>query len=81
MGRKAGRPAHIHAMLRADGYETVVSAIYPAGDPLLGKDAGFGVREGLIAPYIEATEIDAQRFSMPLPFLTMPFDFTLVPKT
>jgi len=81
MGRKAGRPAHIHVMLQAQGFDTVVSAIFPAGDPLIGSDAAFAVRKGLIAPYLEATDADAKRFSMPLPFLTMPFDFVLVPRT
>jgi hydroxyquinol 1,2-dioxygenase len=79
MGRKAGRPAHIHVMIEAPGYETVITSIFPAGDPLIGSDAGFGVRKRLIAPYLAATDADAERFSMSLPFLTMPFDFVLVP--
>jgi protocatechuate 3,4-dioxygenase beta subunit len=77
MGREAGRPAHIHVKLQADGFETVVTSIFPAGDPLIGSDAGFGVRKRLIAPYLDATADDAKRFAIPLPFLTMPFDFTL----
>jgi hypothetical protein len=36
------------------------------------------VRKLLIAPYLAATSDDARRFALPLPFLTMPFDFTLV---
>jgi len=78
MGRKAGRPAHIHLMIEAPGYDTVITEIFPTGDPLIGSDAGFGVRKRLIAPYLDATPADAERFSMPLPFLTMPFDFALV---
>ena len=79
MGRKAGRPAHIHIMIEAPGYDTVITSIFPAGDPLIGSDAGFGVRKRLIAPYRDATAADAERFSMPLPFLTMKFDYALVP--
>lgn len=79
MGRKAGRPAHIHMMVEAPGYDTVITSIYPAGDPLIGNDAGFGVRKRLIAPYQDAGAADAARFSMPLPFLTMKFDYALVP--
>jgi hydroxyquinol 1,2-dioxygenase len=78
MGRKAGRPAHIHVKIEAPGYETVITSIFPAGDPLIGSDAGFGVRKRLIAPYRAGTDADAERFSMSLPFLTMPFDFALV---
>jgi hydroxyquinol 1,2-dioxygenase len=80
MGRKAGRPAHIHVKVEAPGYDTVISSIFPAGDPLIASDAGFGVRKRLIAPYLTGTDADAKQFSMPLPFLTMPFDFALVPK-
>lgn len=79
MGRKAGRPAHIHMKIEAPGYDTVITSIYPAGDPLVGNDAGFGVRKKLIAPYLAATPADAERFKQSLPFLTMPFDITLVP--
>jgi hydroxyquinol 1,2-dioxygenase len=79
MGRKAGRPAHIHMLVEAPGYDTVITSIFPSGDPLIGSDAGFGVRKRLIAPYTPATAADAERFSMPLPFLTMHFDYALVP--
>ena len=78
MGREAGRPAHIHMLVEAPGYDTVVTSIFPAGDPLIGSDAGFGVRKKLIAPYTQATAADAELFSMPLPFLTMKFDYALV---
>jgi protocatechuate 3,4-dioxygenase beta subunit len=81
MGRKAGRPAHIHMMVEANGYDTVITSIFPAGDPLIGNDAGFGVRKRLIAPYQQATAEDASRFSLPLPFLTMKFDYALVKAT
>jgi hydroxyquinol 1,2-dioxygenase len=80
MGRKAGRPAHIHMMVEAPGYDTVITSIFPSGDPLIGSDAGFGVRKRLIAPYAKATAADAERFSMPLPFATMKFYFALVPR-
>jgi len=79
MGRKAGRPAHIHMKIEAPGYDTVITSIYPAGDPLIPSDAGFGVRKKLIAPYVDATAADAERFHLQLPFLTMHFDITLVP--
>jgi hydroxyquinol 1,2-dioxygenase len=80
MGRKAGRPAHIHMKIEAPGYDTVITSIYPAGDPLIASDAGFGVRKALIAPYADATAADAERFTLPLPFLTMKFDCALVPR-
>jgi len=81
MGRKAARPAHIHMKIDAEGFDTVVTSIFPAGDPLIGSDAAFAVRTRLIAPYLDATAADAQLFSMSLPFLTMPYDVVLVPSS
>ena len=80
MGRTGGRPGHIHVMVKAPGYDTLVTAIFPSGDPLMGTDAAFAVRTTLIASYRVATEADAERFSLLLPFLTMPFDFVLAPQ-
>ncbi|MCB1330464.1 MAG: intradiol ring-cleavage dioxygenase, partial [Maritimibacter sp.] len=47
MGRHAMRPAHIHYIVQAPGYETLVTHIFPEGDPYLDSDAVFGVKESL----------------------------------
>jgi hydroxyquinol 1,2-dioxygenase len=52
MGRRAGRPAHIHMMIEAPGYDTVITSIFPAGDPLIGSDAGFGVRKRFLVQIV-----------------------------
>lgn len=51
MGRHAMRPAHIHYIVTAPGYETLVTHIFPEGDPYLDSDAVFGVKESLIVPF------------------------------
>ena len=48
-GRDAMRPAHIHFLLRAPGFEDVVTHVFVAGDPHLESDAVFGVKPSLIA--------------------------------
>lgn len=53
MGRHAMRPAHIHYIVTAPGYETLVTHIFPEGDPYLDSDAVFGVKESLIVPFEE----------------------------
>lgn len=45
------RPAHLHFVLRAPGFETITTHIYDEGDPRLGEDALFGVRPELIRPF------------------------------
>jgi len=47
--RHAMRPAHIHFLLRAPGFETLVTHVFVAGDEYLGSDAVFGVKPQLIA--------------------------------
>ncbi|HEY4278560.1 MAG TPA: dioxygenase [Conexibacter sp.] len=46
--RSPMRPAHIHFMVRADGFETLVTHVFEAGGPHLEDDAVFGVKESLV---------------------------------
>jgi hydroxyquinol 1,2-dioxygenase len=43
------RPAHIHFLLRAPGYETLVTHLFAAGDEYLDSDVVFGVKPSLVA--------------------------------
>ena len=45
------RPAHVHFMISAPGYETLVTHVFVAGDPYLGSDAVFGVKRSLIRDF------------------------------
>jgi hydroxyquinol 1,2-dioxygenase len=47
------RPAHLHFMVSAPGYETLVTHIFVAGDPYLESDPVFGVKKSLIDPFPE----------------------------
>ncbi len=53
------RPAHLHFVVRAPGFETITTHIYDAEDPRLGEDALFGVRPELVHPF-EHTVIDGK---------------------
>jgi len=48
MGRHPFRPAHIHFMISAPGYRTLVTHLFLDGDEYLGIDAVFGVKPSLI---------------------------------
>jgi len=69
MGRHAYRPAHIHFIVSAPGYEPVVTHIFVEGDPYIESDAVFGVKESLIVPFTQADGAGAD--------WTAAFDFTL----
>lgn len=49
--RHAWRPAHLHFMIKAEGYETLVTHVFRAGDRYLDSDAVFGVRQSLVADW------------------------------
>ncbi|MDO8455833.1 MAG: intradiol ring-cleavage dioxygenase [Burkholderiaceae bacterium] len=47
------RPAHLHFMIKADGYETLITHVFRDGDPYLDSDAVFGVRKSLVADWVK----------------------------
>lgn len=46
------RPAHLHFMIEAPGYETLITHVFREGDPYLDSDAVFGVRHSLVADWV-----------------------------
>ena len=50
-GRHPWRPAHLHFMIKAPGYETLITHVFRSDDPYLESDAVFGVRQSLIADW------------------------------
>ncbi|KAI3611534.1 Catechol 1,2-dioxygenase 1 (plasmid) [Cupriavidus necator H850] len=51
LGRHPYRPAHMHFLVTAPGFETVVTHTFVGDDPYLASDAVFGVKETLVAPF------------------------------
>ncbi len=58
--RHPWRPAHMHFLVHADGYESVTTHTFVAGDPYLESDAVFGVKDSLIAPFDPVENGDTQ---------------------
>lgn len=50
-GRHPWRPAHIHFLIRAAGFRTLITHIFRSPDPYLDSDAVFGVRSSLIGRF------------------------------
>ncbi|SAK64195.1 intradiol ring-cleavage dioxygenase [Caballeronia ptereochthonis] len=68
-GRHPMRPAHIHFLIDAPGYEQLTTALYSADDPYVRSDAVFGVKPSLVIEYVPGdTGFDVAR------------DFTLIAK-
>jgi hydroxyquinol 1,2-dioxygenase len=67
--RPAVRPAHLHVMIAADGFQTLVTHVFRRGDAHLACDPVFGVRDSLVADW--TTEPDGT--------VRLDFDFVLPP--
>jgi hydroxyquinol 1,2-dioxygenase len=79
VGRHPWRPAHLHFMITAPGYEPLITHIFRAGGPYLDSDAVFGVRSSLIADWErhEAGSVLEDGTPSSAPFYTLRYDFKL----
>jgi catechol 1,2-dioxygenase len=51
LGRHPYRPAHMHYMVRADGFQKLVTHTFVGKDPYLQSDTVFGVKKTLVTPF------------------------------
>ncbi|KAL0579468.1 hypothetical protein V5O48_002509 [Marasmius crinis-equi] len=80
LGRHVMRPAHLHVMIEAPGYEKLVTALYPRNDPYISSDAVFGVKSSLIVdlkPVDDTSVTLARGFKEAKPHQELKFDFIL----
>lgn len=79
-GRGPMRPAHVHFMVKAEGYRTLITHVFVAGDEHHGSDAVFGVKDSLIASF-ERHEAGTQApdgRELDRTYYTMSYDLILV---
>ncbi|MBP7567335.1 MAG: intradiol ring-cleavage dioxygenase [Burkholderiaceae bacterium] len=68
--RHPWRPAHLHFMITAPGFERLVTHVFRDGDPYLDSDAVFGVRQSLVADWKQQADGS----------YLLEFDFVLAPE-
>ena len=51
LGRHPYRPAHLHYIVEAEGFEPLTTHIFDPDDPYIHSDAVFGVKESLLAEF------------------------------
>lgn len=79
-GRHAMRPAHIHFIVSADGYESLTTHVFSANDEYLDSDAVFATKSSLIGDYQQSDDADlASKYNLPIPFTHLRFDMGLMP--
>lgn len=71
LGRHPYRPAHMHFIVSAAGFEMVVTHTFVGDDFYIASDAVFGVKETLVAPF--------ERIGNGATIWRSPFDFVLTP--
>jgi len=76
------RPAHMHAIVSAPGYQQVITHVFTDGDPHLDSDAVYAVKDSLVAQYRKVSDAaEAKKLGMPSPFLKLEWDFHLSPES
>jgi protocatechuate 3,4-dioxygenase beta subunit len=78
LGRHPYRPAHIHVIAAAAGYEAVTTHIFASDSKYLDGDAVFGVKDSLIADFVVNRSASAAAgHGVSAPFYDVRFDFVL----
>jgi hydroxyquinol 1,2-dioxygenase len=52
-GRHPWRPSHLHFIVKAENFRSLVTEVFPDDDPYLDQDTVFGVRDDLVMTYVE----------------------------
>ena len=74
------RPAHVHFLVKAEGYEPLITHVFLDGDEYLRSDVVFGVKDELVArvePKSEPVLPNGERVSGPWHLMT--YDFQMKP--
>ena len=71
LGRHPYRPAHMHYLVTAPGFQKLVTHTFVGDDPYIGSDTVFGVKQTLVAPFEHVKEGHT--------IWRSPFDFVLTP--
>jgi hydroxyquinol 1,2-dioxygenase len=80
-GRHPWRPAHIHFVVSAEGFEPVTTHLFDRGDEYLASDAVFAVKDSLICEFErrDVADAEAARLGIAPPYCATRFEFRLKP--
>ena len=78
LGRHPNRPAHLHYIVEADGFDALTTHIFDPDDPYIDSDAVFGVKKSLLAEFRKVEDAKAAaEIGVTAPFYDVGFDFVL----
>jgi len=75
------RPAHVHFILSAPGYQTIITHLFKRGGEYIDSDVVFGVKEPLITDFAKhGPGVAPTGERVDGPFWTIDYDFVLAPE-
>lgn len=78
LDRHPNRAAHVHFIVKARGYDTLITHIFVPDCPFLAEDTVFGVKDSLIADFVKVDDANqAAAAGLPSPFWSVKWDFVL----
>ncbi|WP_218036267.1 MULTISPECIES: intradiol ring-cleavage dioxygenase [Sphingobium] len=78
LGRHPNRAAHLHFIVKAPGYDTVVTHIFTPDCQYLAEDTVFGVKDSLIADFRQVDDpVEAEQLGFATPFWRVDWNFVL----
>ncbi|MBV9945726.1 MAG: hypothetical protein JOZ69_02635, partial [Myxococcales bacterium] len=79
LGRHPYRPAHLHTIVSAPGYQPITTHLFVAGDPHLDSDAVYAVKQSLVVDFrMHPAGPTPDGGRCDVPFCTAEYDFKLV---
>ena len=76
-GRHPYRPAHLHALIVAEGYKVLTAQVYPSDDPYLDTDVQFAVTRALLGTVVEHREPHPTEPDVEAPWYSLDYTFEL----
>ena len=74
------RPAHVHFLVNARGYEPLITHVFIGGDKYLDSDVVFGVKDELVAKIEKRTDAKMpDGKDAPAPWHLMTYEFHMRP--
>ncbi len=81
LDRHPNRAAHVHFIVEARGFDTLITHIFVPDCPFLAADAVFGVKDSLIADFVKVDDAgQAAAAGLTSPFWSVKWDFVLARK-
>lgn len=75
--RRPMRPAHIHFIVSAPGYKTLITQIFSDTPEALADDVVFGAKQQIVGDFVEHREPHPDHPDTPSPFYTCEYQFRL----